>query len=290
MNDELSKDDRLLQDILTQQGHQSFPGVVVLPARPIRVVEGWTQQMHIWRPADSASRRPLALVYLHGGGFASGDPTGAGNTAKYLALTLGATTFAPSYRLASENNPTFPKPIDDVAAAWEWIHSNAAEFGLDDAPIALGGESAGGCLSSYALATGRVPGCAALLNRWGPVDFVARWYDRGEQPGAERGLLGCSYSENPTLYHQASPLTHLKPGLPPALFIYGRQDTFVHPRQGQLAHAAWQAHGAFSELWVYPNIGHGIQGDNRDSMAQVLRKTREFIEAHVRHLRLNAPP
>ncbi len=271
----------LLEQILRQQGHHTFPGVEVLPPRALRRVDSWEQQVHIWRPENPAARSPLALVYLHGGGFQGGDPPGAGNTAKFLALTLGATTFSLSYRLASGNKPTFPKPIDDVAEGWAWLRAHAAEFGLENAVFVLGGESAGACLATYAVVTGRIPGCAALLNRWGPVDFVARWFDLGEQAGAENRLLGCTYPENPALYHQASPLTHVKPGLPPALFIYGRQDPVVHARQGKLAHAAWQQAGSHSELWVYPNIGHGVKGDNLGPMSRVMIKTREFLEAKV---------
>jgi pimeloyl-ACP methyl ester carboxylesterase len=55
----------------------------------------------------------------------------------------------------------------------------------------------------------------------------------------------------------------------------------VHPRQGRLAHAAWKAAGAHSELIVLNNYGHSTEGDNRAERAQALRAAVDFLAARL---------
>lgn len=88
---------------------------------------------------------------------------------------------------------------------------------------------------------------------------MARWFDKHENPGAERDLLGTDYKTDPALYHRANPITYVNAPLPPALFIYGRQDRTAHARQGRIGDAAWKAAGAHSELIIIDNIGHDTE-------------------------------
>ncbi len=131
--------------------------------------------------------------------------------AKILAICLGVTTLSVSYRLATESHPTYPDIGEDLGYAWYWLHRQVASLQLDPHRIAVGGESAGAMLATHlALRSPLVPANyylnetpppAALIALWGPLDFVARWYDNHEKPGAESALLGCNYPDNPTLYH-----------------------------------------------------------------------------------------
>jgi acetyl esterase/lipase len=178
--------------------------------------------------------------------------------------------------------------LADGLYAWRWLLQRAGEWHVDPTRITVSGESAGVLLAAHLAVNSPAisfapsePRPAALIAQWGAFDFIARWFDRGETPGAERGLLACSYTENPWLYHQASPITHASGATPPALFIYGRQDLVVHARQGRLALAAWQAAWASSELLVLDNIGHNTEGDNRAPRALALRAAVDFLAVHL---------
>lgn len=94
--------------------------------------------------AAAPSRR--ALVWAHGGGFASGDlDMGEAHVvAAELCARSGATVISVGYRLATED-VRYPIPVDDVAAAWRWAAALEPSGGFEG--VALGGASAGGALA-----------------------------------------------------------------------------------------------------------------------------------------------
>lgn len=275
--------------ILNREGHEPCPGVDIEFKRPLGSIPGGPD-LHatIYRPTKRPAHPAPGLLAFHGGGFIVGDPNGCGEIAKMLALTLGITTVSASYRLATENEPTFPAILDEATLAWRWIQSHAAELQIDPGLIAVSGESAGVlqaahlAVNSPSLRFSAVePSPAAFISLWGCMDYVARWFDRNESPGAERDLFGASYQQNPRLYHLASPVSFASGPLPPALFIYGSQDRVVHARQGEIGHTAWQAAKAHSELKIMDNVGHDTVGNNRHQQAKVLQAATEFLAAHL---------
>ncbi|WP_234043871.1 alpha/beta hydrolase [Cerasicoccus arenae] len=255
------------------------PGVMTTRRHVIREHDGWEQIVYIYEPEQPCKGPRPTLVLVHGGGFCIGDPISQTPIARYLALHFGITTISPSYRLGAPETPTYPAPLEDIAFAWEWARNHAAEWNLDAGKMFVGGSSAGGTLSALSLTKGMLPNCRGLVEYWGPLDFICRWFDNGEKSGGELNLLGCNYPENPTLFHEASALAHVKPGLPPAVFIYGIQDTTVHKRQGLLGVAAWKSVSAHAEYYEFDNIGHGIIGDNTESMVQVMLRTGVFLQS-----------
>ena len=79
------------------------------------------------------------IIYLHGGGYCTGDLDYACLYGEVLASETGAVTFCPAYRLAPED--PFPAALDDALEAYEWILNE-----YPGKPVSLIGESAGGGL------------------------------------------------------------------------------------------------------------------------------------------------
>lgn len=77
------------------------------------------------------------LLLLHGGGFVIGGPGAYLPMAAKLALASGATVWLPDYRLAPEH--PYPAAPEDVFACYRALTA--------EGPVAVGGDSAGGCLS-----------------------------------------------------------------------------------------------------------------------------------------------
>jgi acetyl esterase len=86
------------------------------------------------------------LVYYHGGGWVIGDLDTHDSACRFLAEHSGCRVLSVDYRLAPEY--PFPIPVEDAVAAFAWAHEHAAELGADPERMAVGGDSAGGNLST----------------------------------------------------------------------------------------------------------------------------------------------
>ncbi|MDG4648071.1 alpha/beta hydrolase fold domain-containing protein [Roseibacterium sp. SDUM158017] len=89
-------------------------------------------------PPGVAPDAPL-LFYIHGGGFTIGAPETHAGLAAHLAAAAGLRAVLPRYRLAPAH--PFPAAPQDVIAAWTRLYGQGA------APVAICGDSAGGCLA-----------------------------------------------------------------------------------------------------------------------------------------------
>jgi len=110
-----------------------------------------------------------AMMLIHGGAWQVGSKNDYGiSWGPYLA-DLGYVVFAIDYRLSSPTNHTWPKPLLDCKAALQYLRGNAAALGVDPDRIGVGGDSAGGQLSSMLTVTQDWP---AFQNKY-PQDTFA---------------------------------------------------------------------------------------------------------------------
>jgi acetyl esterase len=88
-----------------------------------------------------------ALLYYHGGGFVAGDLETHDSLLRALANRAQCRVVSVAYRLAPEN--PYPAANEDAWGALTGIVEHAAEFGIDRAQLAVGGDSAGGLLAAW---------------------------------------------------------------------------------------------------------------------------------------------
>lgn len=101
--------------------------------------------IRMYSPRGVARR---ALVWLHGGGFTSGDldMLEAHLVSAELATRADALVLSVDYRRA-DSETHYPVPIDDVYAAWLWLTEGQGSSLLPPGTVALGGASAGAALA-----------------------------------------------------------------------------------------------------------------------------------------------
>ncbi|MEE8171776.1 MAG: alpha/beta hydrolase [Alphaproteobacteria bacterium] len=102
--------------------------------------------VRIYWPDDAGSGPLPVFVHFHGSGFVVLGLDSHDNVCRELAQGAGCIVVAVDYRKAPENK--FPKPTDDSWAATLWVVEHCAELGGDAERIALGGDSAGGCIAA----------------------------------------------------------------------------------------------------------------------------------------------
>ncbi|MFP6740444.1 MAG: alpha/beta hydrolase, partial [Alphaproteobacteria bacterium] len=113
--------------------------------------------IRIYRPAGVGSPAPCVL-YIHGGGFMTGDLDTNDTIAWSLAEGSGCVVVSTHYRLAPDN--PYPAAFDDSYAALCHIAENSDALGLDANRIGVCGDSAGGNLAAAV--------CLAARDRKGP--------------------------------------------------------------------------------------------------------------------------
>ena len=101
--------------------------------------------VRLYTPMQAQAGLLPGLVFLHGGGFVSGDLETHDPLCRTLAAETGCRIVAVAYRLAPEH--PFPAAIEDAEAAAEWVLGHATALGIDPARIGLVGESAGAGLA-----------------------------------------------------------------------------------------------------------------------------------------------
>ena len=103
----------------------------------------------IIRPLKNArpKEKTPGILWIHGGGYVTGM---AGMIYMSRAIGLvkkyGAVVVTPEYRLSAE--APYPAALEDCYASLKYLKEHAAELGVNDSQLMVGGESAGGGLTA----------------------------------------------------------------------------------------------------------------------------------------------
>ncbi len=103
------------------------------------------QRVRIYKPTQAAGKLPVGL-YIHSGGWYGGSIDAEDFLCRSVAEHAQIVLYSAEYRLAPEN--PYPAGLDDVCAAYEFMHQTAAAHGADAAKRFVMGGSAGGNLTA----------------------------------------------------------------------------------------------------------------------------------------------
>jgi acetyl esterase/lipase len=219
----------------------------------------------IYLPTSDAPR-PV-IIWLHGGGWRFGDRRLAPDLTRYFAAS-GFAMVSIDYRLSG--GAVFPAPLEDVKTAIRWVRANAERYWFDARHIGLWGSSAGGHLAALAALSGESGEIQAVVNGYGPVDFLRLDAHRGRGSSLsadaadsfESLLMGFPIQTQPERVRQASPLAYAHPAAPPMLILHGADDRVVPAAQSVLLYEAMAAYDCDVTLCVTGGLGHGFLNDS----------------------------
>ena len=238
------------------------------PEQPVHKVEnrripgdGGLIPVRIYYPFETAQLP--GLVYFHGGGFVLGGLDGSDRTCRALANGSGCVVISVDYRLAPEH--TFPAAADDAFAVTQHVAEHAADFGVDPALLAVGGDSAGGNLATVVALRARDAGgppiaFQLLIYPW--VDFTddspsMREFAADHFLTAEAMAWFADHYLPPTIDRRqpwVSPMHAKLEGLPPAFVLTAECDPLRD--QGEAFARRLQAAGVQATAKRYEGMFH----------------------------------
>jgi len=216
-----------------------------------------------------------AVVFIHGGGWASGDRTQLRKPAAYLA-EHGFAGMAISYRLSGQ--APYPAALEDCKEAVRWLRANAARYKIDPARLAAAGSSAGGHLASLLGLTAaereRVKAVVAL----NPVLDLTTMDHRSEMI---QKFLGGACRDLPEKCREASPLFRVHPGAPPHLILHGTADQTVPYSQASAMADKLRAAGVSVRLFTAEGGPHTFWANPR-WLPETLQEMEAFLRETLR--------
>lgn len=241
-------------------------------------------KLDVHRRKDRTGPQPT-LIYIHGGGWGGGSRTGM----LYLLtpwFEMGYTIVNVEYRL-SRVAPA-PAAVEDCLCALRFVAARAETYGIDVNRLVVSGESSGGHL---ALTTGMIPDSAgldrqcpgaplpkvgAIVNFYGITDVVDL-LDGPNRKGYAVSWLG-SAPNREEIAKRVSPLTYVRPGLPPVLTIHGDADPIVPYSHAMRLDEAFEKAGTAHDLLTVPAGRHG--NFTPDEYVTVYTGVRAFLAKH----------
>ena len=217
--------------------------------------------LRLYARACPGERRP-AVVFFHGGGWVSGDPSMHMRHAHGLA-ERGYVTALVSYRLYPEAR--WPGPLHDAKCAVRWLRANADVLGADPDRIAVAGASAGGQLAALvALTPGEEEGDGGHAGVSSAPQAMVLWYPvvtlDGFRCGPEQRTALEDFFQGPldALPMGTAPLRMVSDRPPPALLLSGDRDEVTPLHRTEAFREALIAAGGHTECVVYRGRGHAF--------------------------------
>jgi acetyl esterase/lipase len=259
--------------------YQAFPNITYLTAN------NYEAKLDVYKLRETTTPQPT-LIWIHGGGWTGGTKESA-----ILSLMpwmeMGWNIVNVEYRLARVS--LAPAAVEDCLCALRWVVANAKTYGFDTMRLVTSGDSAGGHL---ALTTGMIPESAGLDRQCpGPalpkVAAIVDWYgitdvnDLLDGPNRKTyavAWLG-SMPNKEEIARRVSPLTYVRPGLPPVLSIQGDADPTVPYQHSVRLQEALAKVGVPHQLVTITGGKHG--NFTRDERTKIYVAIHAFLAANV---------
>ncbi len=206
------------------------------------------------------------LVYFHGGGWVWSSVDTHDRLAREYAVGAGCAVVSVDYALSPEAR--FPQALLECAAVVRWIAEHGADWGLDGARVALGGDSAGGNLAlgtALLLRDEGGPGLRGVLTSYPVCDSrfdtaSYRAFGGGKYWLSEEKMRFCwsvyAGHEADRLNPLAAPLRARLEGLPPVLVYLAELDPLRS--EGEAMANRLRGAGVATEFAVFPGTIHGF--------------------------------
>jgi endoglucanase len=221
----------------------------------------------LYMPKETGEKPRPAVIVVHGGQFTAGARADLGDVRLSRALAHhGYVVFSIDYRTIQEGG-AFPHDILDLKDAVDFLATGDATYNIDPTKIGIIGAGAGGYLALMATYLTNTPPYVApdypaphawanaVVSLFAPTDLTA--ITDPQEVQLLSSYLGGSSSSTPSLYQQASPVTHVNTAVS-TLLISGRDDHTVPFTQVFNLYHQLRVRAKNAQLLDLPGAPHGL--------------------------------
>ncbi|MEO6652881.1 MAG: alpha/beta hydrolase [Ilumatobacteraceae bacterium] len=260
-----------------------------LIGRPVPVPPGVTELLGVeWadgltcditRPSGKDRALPV-VVYVHGGGWTSGDPQRQGRDMYHALALAGWATVAIRYPFTP--TVSVERQIETVTSAVRWVRTAHAEHGIDATEVVLAGGSAGAHLAAMtALDAAPHDRVAACIGLYGIYDMANRNHCRARWDMIRNRVMMQTVADAPARYDAVSPLCRITDESPPMLIVHGTRDTLVPIGEAEQFVAALREAGRPVEFVRVDGAQHAFDGVSSPLSRTVAAVIRTWVTTQV---------
>jgi len=239
------------------------------------------EKMDIDLPAGRTVNSTKTIVVIHGGSWIDGDKSDMTFVVDSIKKRNPDFAFINlNYRLAvNGTSDLFPTQELDIKSAIEFYLTKSAGYGVSQSLIVLGASAGAHLALLHSYKNDPNKHVKAVVDFFGPTDLSAIWNEGFLQQLVLIAVIGQSYTQNPVIYSQSSPINFVTSQSPPTIALQGGLDDIVLPEQTTALIAKLNAAGVANQLVTYPDEGHGFtDADNTDALNKIL----PFLAAHLK--------
>ena len=260
--------------------------------------EGATNKFDLYVPADSSRDSYGLVVYLHAGGFTSGDKKDDTQMLQWLC-SKGYVAAGINYTLFSEQNPTanvYSQSVE-IRDAIPVVIEEAVKCGYDIDKMAIAGGSAGHALAmiyAYRDASQAPVPVVLTFGGVGPASFYQEdWgvfgLDQSDEACAGLFSVMAGTEITPTEVGNGSYLEKVKPisaadwvtvDAPATVVAYGTHDKMQPFLASLRLKSALEEHGVDYKYFEAEHSGHGLQNDSKVSIAW-MKAIEEYLDKYM---------
>lgn len=253
----------------------------------------------LYVPKDNSKESYGLIVYLHAGGFTTGDKLDDEETLKYYA-SKGYITAGINYTLRTDETESASVYTEsmEIKDSIFYVINKANELGYNIDKMAIGGGSAGGCLAllyAYRDANTSLVPVKLVFEAVGPSSFYKEdWKTYGTDVNVENAiyLFSAITGENLTeeiindkdMYDEvvknSSALLWVNENSVPTVMAYGKYDK-VQPFEASVRlDKALTESGVDHKYFVMEHSGHGLQNDTKEMM-EYMDTINEYLDKYM---------